>query len=48
MKPSNPFWVEEPIWPPEDFEFAGEAPQGDRRAAGDGRERDEPEPISAR
>ena len=20
MKPSNPFWVEEPIWPPEDFE----------------------------
>ena len=19
MKPSNPFWVEEPIWPPEDF-----------------------------
>jgi L-alanine-DL-glutamate epimerase-like enolase superfamily enzyme len=20
MKPSNPYWVEEPIWPPEDFE----------------------------
>ena len=20
MEPSNPFWVEEPIWPPEDFE----------------------------
>jgi L-alanine-DL-glutamate epimerase-like enolase superfamily enzyme len=22
MKPSNPYWVEEPIWPPEDFESA--------------------------
>jgi L-alanine-DL-glutamate epimerase-like enolase superfamily enzyme len=22
MKPSNPHWVEEPIWPPEDFDSA--------------------------
>ena len=22
MAPSKPFWVEEPIWPPEDFELA--------------------------
>ena len=39
MAPSKPFWVEEPIWPPEDFESLAELAQGNRRAAGDGRER---------
>ena len=42
MAPSKPHWVEEPIWPPEDFEVAGQSPQGHWRAAGDGRKRHQP------
>ena len=48
MKPSNPFWVEEPIWPPEDFESLARLRKADRRADGDGRERHRARAISAR
>ena len=40
MKPYDPLWVEEPIWPAEDVDALGQVAQGDRRAARGGRERD--------
>jgi L-alanine-DL-glutamate epimerase-like enolase superfamily enzyme len=38
MAPYKPFWVEEPIYPPEDFEALGQAAHDHRRTHGDWRE----------
>jgi len=40
MKPYDPLWVEEPVWPAEDIDALGKPAQGDRRAARRRRERD--------